>query len=45
MNALKVVTCGAENRPVIDPAETFGASLGLSPRVALWAREAGGQSS
>ena len=23
MNALKVVTCGAESRPVIDPAETF----------------------
>jgi phosphate transport system substrate-binding protein len=35
MNALKVVTCGAENRPVIDPSETFGALLG---------KEAGGQS-
>lgn len=25
LNALKVVTCGSENRPVIDPDRTFGA--------------------
>ena len=45
MNALKVVTCGPENRPVIDPAETFGGIEWPSRSFgALFPKDAGGQS-